>query len=195
MTATKPIISDNVYVQTHYERCLREGTSHKLAEMFALGITPCIKTDATFLRGHANGSQFQGKQEFMGDYYKSIAESKGQSTKGKVYLASLAAFPGDPEAWVDGRGDVERVIRKRGWKVEGAVNVDAIEPEEVERVAVADDIVNEKVLDVLEEHPEPHQVDVQELREKIIEKHKAPWHKGGTAKKVKKQKKIQVRTT
>lgn len=105
-----------------WAECVEGGCNEKLADMLARQQPPCAVTDATFLRGNDNGSQFQDNPD-RGDYLKRVAEEGGQMVKGKKYLAQLARFPGDPEAWVDGRGDVERVCRKRGWGCDGAVNV------------------------------------------------------------------------
>jgi hypothetical protein len=116
--------------QEVYEQSLANGCSPKLAEMFALATPPQARTDSTFLSGNCNGSQFEHVPG-RGDYLKEIAEARGQSVTGKVYKAGLARYPGDPEAWVSGRGDVERVARARGWGVEGDVSVPA---EGVERI-------------------------------------------------------------
>lgn len=108
-----------------YAAAIRNGCSVALAEMFASGRGPALQTDATFLRSHCNGSQFAGGKanERSGDILREIAESEGQSTKGKVYLGQLAAYPGDPKAWVDGRGDVARVCAERSWNCSGGVTV------------------------------------------------------------------------
>jgi hypothetical protein len=105
-----------------YVQMREAGQSAKLAEMFAEQRPPQANTDATFLAGNANGKQFEDCQP-LGDTLKAMAEREGQSVKGKKYLSQLARYPGDPEAWVDGRGDVARVVAKRGWRCSGSVNV------------------------------------------------------------------------
>jgi hypothetical protein len=103
-----------------------KGSSQSLAEMFALQAAPLPKTDSTFLSGFgANGAQFQGgpMAEEQGNHYKRVAEAGGQNVTGKVYLASLAKYPGDPRAWISDRGDVRRVVEERGWTCEGDVQV------------------------------------------------------------------------
>lgn len=171
-------ISSNPFVQKHYERCLREGTSEKLAELFATGQTPAIRTDATFLAGHANGSQFSGT-EYLGDFYAGVARRHGQDPKGKVYLSSLAKFPGDPEAWVSGRGDVERVLTKRGWGAEGAVNVKLPDIERPEMVPLADDLAEAEVLDQLEAMPiqEAKRANLGEMKHAVVQKRKPSYAK------------------
>jgi hypothetical protein len=131
-----------------------KGEGHRLAEMLALGSAPALLTDAVFLEGlSCNGSQFEG-QEVVGDFYKREAALAGVSVKGKVYLSSLALYPGDPRAWVSGRGDVERVCRERGFTASGAVNVQGgITGTPPEDVDVAPDIIEQRALDRLEVDP------------------------------------------
>ena len=93
-------------------------------DMVEAGQGPGLMTDSVFLEGRCNGNQFE-KTPAQGDYLRGVAEAAGQSTKGKVYLGGLANYPGDPEAWVDGRGDVQRVAEQRGYNVAGAVTVQA----------------------------------------------------------------------
>ncbi len=99
--------------------------------MLASGKPPRAVTDDTFRanQGNANGGQF-ADDPHVGDFYKSVAAKAGVSTTGKTYLGGLAEYPGDPEAWVDSRGDVKRVCEKRGWGCEGAVTtkLDQVEP-------------------------------------------------------------------
>jgi hypothetical protein len=107
----------------HYMECRRKGTTRKLAEMLAEGKPPKSNTDVEFLRGHCNGSQFEGGPiaNNMGDFYRSSAEEAGQSTTGKIYLSGLAAFAGDPRAWVSDRGEAKKVLEERGWSSDGLV--------------------------------------------------------------------------
>ena len=171
------MISD---VQREYERMRADGLSHNLAEMFALQAPPQIAgTDNIFLEGHCNGSQFDG-QEYVGELYKAEARAAGVDITGKVYLGGLARYPGDPEAWVSGRGDVKRICEQRGWGCDGAVKVKAALPErEPESVGLADDIVDSKVVDILEHVPERERprVDVQDLREQVKDKMTPKWTK------------------
>jgi hypothetical protein len=100
--------------------------SARLAEMLALQSPPMSSSDREFLEGKVdNGHLFGGGPlaEDMGERYKKVAEAGGQNVKGKVYIGGLARVPGDPEAWVSDRGDVKRVIEARGWKCQGAVEV------------------------------------------------------------------------
>jgi hypothetical protein len=120
-------------------------------------------TDSVFLQGHCNGNQFAG-MPYQGDYYRGVAKRQGQDTTGKVYLSGLAAYPGDPEAWVSGRGDAERICQKRGWGAQGAISVKALPREPGPPVRLADDIVDriagpgatpEEKANVVERHGRP----------------------------------------
>lgn len=116
----------------------------KADQMLSTGVVPSIMTDAVFMEGTDNGRQFQETPK-LGDQYKKACEANGGSVTGKKYLRQLAKFPGDPEAWVSGRGDVERVARKRGVGVEGMVNVKASDMAPPDRVEVAEDILDREV--------------------------------------------------
>jgi hypothetical protein len=147
------------------------GSESRLGMMLEAGQPPAANTDREFLQGHCNGNQFE-KNPALGDFYAEDARASGVDTKGKVYLSGLAAYPGDPRAWINNRGDVQKLIEERGWKCQGSVNVNAIRPEERKPVAVADDILDDAVLEAIEAGAtEP----VEELREQALERLKPPW--------------------
>ncbi len=136
-----------------------------------------LMTDKVFLGGlSTNGDQFETAPE-QGDYYRAVAEAKGQSVKGKVYLSSLAEYPGDPKAWVDGRGDVRRVLEDRGWNSRGAVNVKSQAREAPERIDVAEDIVDRQVALEVAADPGLSDMDPGELRHEVKEKLVPHWRK------------------
>jgi hypothetical protein len=185
-----PRVSEDEAVQARYEAMRRKGESHRLAEMLAFGQGPALLTDAVFLENHCNGSQWAGPaQEWIGDLYKQEAAKAGVDVKGKIYLGGLARFPGDPEAWVSGRGDVKRVCESRGWGCTGAVEVKRQEPLTPAPVkAVADDIVKDLVeakLDLLPEEERRRaegpggQAILEGLREEVVSTHAPHWQKGG----------------
>jgi hypothetical protein len=171
-----PIISEVPWVQAHYEACREEGTSHNLAEMFALAAPPMSNTDREFLHGHCNGNQFAG-QEGVGDEYRKTAAAAGVNVTGKVYLTQLARYPGDPEAWVDGKGDVERVCTKRGWGATGLVNVKPVEKQHAPDIPVADNLLDAEVEKICDAQPDSKNIDKVELREQVLEKRKPHWAK------------------
>lgn len=155
----------------------REGESHNIAELLATQRVPHLTTDASFLQGHCNGSQF-AVNPILGDRYRDDAKAKGVDTTGKVYMHALADFPGDPRAWVSGRGDVQKVCEERGWGCSGAVNVKRrFETRKAEAAPVADDIVARHVEEEIQAHPEPQALDREEVTEKVRKKLTPKWGK------------------
>lgn len=131
----------------------REGIDpSRFDDMVNSGIPPGANTDREFLFGHVNGNQFEG-QDFAADHHKKVAKAAGVSTTGKVYLSGLAEYPGDPRAWVSGRGDVQKVAEERGWGVEGAVNVKRQPAPPRPAIEVADDLVELHLAERLAKDP------------------------------------------
>lgn len=174
-------------VQKHYEKCRDEGTSHSLAEMFAFEQAPCGVSDGTFMRGTENGRQFQGQQK-MGNYYRHITEQKGGNTNGKKYLSGLAAYPGDPEAWVSGRDDVRRILEKRGWGCEGTMSIKPRESigEPDAGPTMAADLVEKYAQQIAASVPDSHLVDMDDLKSQVVER-MAPKKRGRKATKATKE--------
>lgn len=176
------VISSNPHVQAHYEQCLKNGCSPKLAEALAFQQGPAMRTDATFMQGECNGKQF-AKDPATGNRLKKIAKKAGVSVVGKKYMSSLARFPGDPEAWVSSRGEVEKVVRKRGWGCTGSVNVQARQDEPLKQKGVtrgvADHIIEAEVESIVAETPEiaPTPKEKLDLKEKILSTRKPHWAK------------------
>lgn len=140
-----------------YGQAIANGCTPRLADMLASRSFPGTKgTDRAFLQGRpTDGAQFE-HVPLVGRHHLALAERAGVSVTGKVYNGTLARFPGDPEAWVSGLGDVRRVCESRGWAAEGAITVKA--PSDVEPVAtpyrVADDLVERYVEDAIDENPD-----------------------------------------
>ncbi len=145
-----PIVSQDAETQGFYESMRAAGESHSIAEMLAFRQCPMSNTDREFMEGRGGCyDQFKGQQE-VGDYYAGIAKDAGISVGGRVYLSGLAAFPGDPRAWVDGRGDVKRLCEERGWNCEGSVNVKGRPRQDVwGKYEVAQDLVQARAEDLL----------------------------------------------
>lgn len=159
----------------HYNECIAQGCNHNLAEMFALGSPPMSNTDREFLEGQHR--QFENTPHF-GDYYKRQAESQGQDVTGKVYLSGLAAYPGDPRAWVSGRGDVLKVCQERNWNCRGAVNYTAQEREPPKPIPVGRDLIENEVRDIVESCPEPlSNKQVKDIAEKVTDARTPYWAK------------------
>lgn len=147
----------------------------KLEAMLREGKGPTISTDNTFLEGHCNGSQFSGRPE-MGDYLAGVARAGGQDPSGKVYMSGLARYPGDPEAWVSGKGDVQRVCEKRGWACEGAVTVKSPKYNQVEpsKPFLADDIAQQMADERIRDDPSLASMPRDQVVEEVKERHGPP---------------------
>jgi hypothetical protein len=131
-----PIISDDPGEQARYEAMRDSGQSHNMAEMLACRAVPGIRTDSTFMRGSHVAP--------VNPKIREVARKAGVVTDGKKYLGQLARYEGDPQAWVSGRGDIQRVCERNGWGCEGAVSVKAPPLEGIKRdgpYRPADDIV------------------------------------------------------
>lgn len=149
------------------------GCQDKLAEMLALGQPPMSNSDREFLAGRGGCyEQFKG-QPGPASYYAHIAKQAGLNTTGKLYLSSLARFPGDPEAWVSGRGDVHRVCASHGWGAEGSVKLPVRNVAPVTGGGVARDIVDREVAEAMAGSPEP--LRYEEVEATIIEQRAPHW--------------------
>ncbi len=172
-----PRISRVPAIQALYAAMRQDGMQHALAEMLALQQPPMSNTDREFLEGRGGCyDQFDGN-EYIGDYYAGMAKQAGVDTTGKVYQGSIAAYPGDPRAWVTGRGDVQKLLEERGWGSEGSVNVKMREAPEAPRKAIADDIVRDGVEAMAEALPPGEKVDREALSEQFVAQHKPYWAK------------------
>jgi len=119
------VVSSDPAVQKHYELCRNQGTSHNLAVIFATGRAPGCVTDREVFRGHRTlGDQFDGEEQVFNQLVD-IAEQGGRRPHyTDKYEPGLAAYPGDPEAFVPasgGREHIKNVIEKRNWHCDGLV--------------------------------------------------------------------------
>ncbi len=150
--------------QARYESMIADGVSDSLAEVLATRRFPALRTDTAFMAGQWR--QFEDTPE-IGNEYRRRAELEGVSTNGKVYLRGLAAFPGDPRAWVDSRADVLKVAAERGWNVSGAVEYEAPAREKPPGPKVAPDLVAREVAEILDEDPSLDPAEVTEQVTKL----------------------------
>ena len=153
------IISDNPEVQGLYVESKRKGTAHALAEMFAFQASPALKTATRWIAGHERTIK-DGQSEIVRNTMIASAKAAGVTADGAVYKSQLAAYPGDPQAWVSSEEDCKRVAEKRGLKLEGGINYTppAYHEEPLSDVRkpykVAPDLVNSHFEDLCDEHPE-----------------------------------------
>lgn len=153
--------------KARYEAMIAAGESPRMAEVLASRSFPGVRTDSTFNRGRCNGNQFE-KTPWLGDHYRSVAESHGVNVVGKQYLHQLADFPGDPRAWVSSRAEVEKVCLERGYSCQGAVDVKprATGEDPTPSYTVAPDLIQREVAGIMEDHPG---ADAREVEEHVRE--------------------------
>lgn len=106
-----------------------------------------IRTEATFQAGiKLGGAQFGPATR---DFYLNAAREAGVSPDGKVYDHRIAAFPGDPQAWVGSSDDVRRVLEERNWGCDGDLKVKCEPVPTAPDKPLADHLVEELVEDRL----------------------------------------------
>lgn len=102
------------------------GESPRMALMLALRSPPGTKgTDSVFNASERNRVDKSYTDDYM-EKITAIARKAGINTAGKTYNGQLGKYH-DPMAWVSGLGDVRRTAEAKGFRVEGAVNVDHID--------------------------------------------------------------------
>jgi hypothetical protein len=116
------------------------GESPNMAAVLASRKFPGFSTNDDWMRGRENGRQFEHCPK-LGDYYKSVAEASGCSVVGKFYCSGLAAYPGDPRAWVSDKSDVLSVARERNLTVDGIVKHQGHQVDPTDDIDIADDIL------------------------------------------------------
>jgi hypothetical protein len=127
------------------------GESHSMAEVLATRSFPGVRSDAIFNEAKFSGTAGRVHAEEL--WLRQQAELAGVSTTGKWYCRGLASFPGDPTAWIDSRGDVLRIAREKNMTVHGYVEHKGREVESMPDVAIAEDIVEAEVRDILGADP------------------------------------------
>lgn len=161
------IISLNPAVQDHYVQCRREGTGHRLAEMFALQAAPALETDTRWIDGH---DASVNPESYYGSRVLEDARAAGVNTRRAVYKSGLARYAGDPEAWVESRADCVRRAEALGLELEGEINYKPPErdlPEPKKEYRVAPDIVESYYQSAIED--EPALAKKKNLKEEIAE--------------------------
>jgi hypothetical protein len=159
-------VSDDFGAQVRYWKMRIAGESHAMAEMLATRSFPGIKgTDSSFMRGtHHQDTQLDRIR--YGE-----AAANGIDTNGKRYLAGLARFPGDPEAWISGQSDVLRICRDRGWNCHGMVDYEAPPVEATPDIPIGEDIVDFHVNSCLEAFDERERTPqlIEDIRETVTQ--------------------------
>ena len=156
-----------------------KGNKPRMAEMLALRSPPRCLTDDVMMQGIGSlDQQFGGNDRHLNDITK-CAMHHGYTPKASdYYMASLARFPGDPEAFVNhgqGRGHIQKLLERRGWAGDGLVKMDAREPEsdpyENRKHKLNPKIVERIRKTKLRENPDLAHKDQSEVRADIVEQH------------------------
>lgn len=177
-TTTYPVISGNPAVQSHYETMRRNGESHSIAEMCATRFAPKMHgSERALLEGLTENHRISRMPEDQLDLRIAQARAAGVNTQGKVYADELArpGMTNDPEAWISGRDDFERVCRKNGWGCKKlGIKAAQYQPEK-KAPRLAEPLVREMMGRKLEsmDPGERQKTDLRELREQVIEDHGA----------------------
>jgi hypothetical protein len=154
--------------QAHYLRCLLNGCSFELARMLAEKRFPGIKTGAALMKGVAVDDGLG--EGAVADRLRAMADRAGVDRSGKRWVGGLAAYPGDPRAWVSDEHDVRVLARERGYAVDGAIHVDGPPPDQgppPPPVPVAPDIVAEEIMHRAAEDPDLVRRDPREVYEQV----------------------------
>lgn len=164
------------------DRCTREfkpGILHDgflcpLCEMLVAGTPPRIKTEATFqAKAGLGGSQFHPA---VREHYLRRAAEAGVTTDGRIYEPRLAAFPGDPEAWISNQDELKAVAERKGYSVEGDVTVKQEFTPPPAATVMAPDILEDLMETKLEEKLGPNFVEakgavVERARDEVLQEH------------------------
>lgn len=156
---------------------LDEGDVCNLCEMLLSAAPPRIKTEATFqAKAGLGGSQFHPATR---DLYLQRAREAGVTTEGRVYEPRLAAYPGDPEAWISNQDEMKSVAEKRGWSISGDVTVKGEVSPPNKGPAIAQDTLEDLMEDRLEQQLGPDFVEakgaiVERARDDVLQQHAPP---------------------
>jgi hypothetical protein len=164
----------NIETLSEAERAsMRARDAARLHDMLASKKAPAVHTDATFFAKVREAGPLNDRPG-VAEEYQRVAAAGGVNTVGKTYLPAIAAFPGDPEAWVSDRHDIARVCEERGWGCEGVVTVKP-QPNEVPTTpGLAPDIVAGLVADRLQSAPGEA---AEAAREAVVDRHTPEWAK------------------
>ena len=158
-------------IQKQYLSMLEEGISPRFAEMAALQQPPGVKGgDRAFMEGRYNNQQFDKMPKDHAQNIITLAKRAGINPNGKYYVSGLADKRGvqDPEAWVDGAGDVKRVAEKRNLTVKGAVNHKGRAMPRPKSIPLSENATKEMMKVERKNHPTMKK---EELREMVVDKY------------------------
>lgn len=105
-----------------------------------------------------------------------IAQRAGINTAGKYYVSGLGRYS-DPRAWVSTAEDVKTVCKEKNLNATGFINHKATELPPPPKVAMADDLVQEKVTEIVASEPKTRErlkngkLKLGDVRERVVATH------------------------
>jgi hypothetical protein len=167
-----------IYLRVRREADSKGESADRWATMLALQAPPGCKTTDTFWGGRKHFSEVYG-EEYASTIKRKLA-AKGVNLKANdEYMPELARYQGDPEAVIpfdNARGYIQRLCQKRGWAVEGAVNVEHRPPEydasaQENCIPMADGLIKQKFAKMCKKNPDLRKLPVAERRAAVLEKY------------------------
>lgn len=144
----------------------------RFVRMLADQSPPRCLTDREYLAGHYGAKWHETDPITRAKRIKNYRRLTGRNPpQNAVYEERLASQPGDPDAFLSGRGDLLRLARKRGLKMSGAVEYTPPELPPKPRVRLAEDVIQDSIVDHVRRDPALKRKPAAELREMVIEKH------------------------
>jgi hypothetical protein len=170
MRRTISRITDQGYVS---EQSTPEDAA-RLMEMLETRSVPRIDTDSTFMSGHPRLGDKRDEKSLK-SLIRQARKHGYNPSPNDVYFSPIAAFPGDPKAFVSqagGKYQVKKRCQELGLHCEGAVNVKGAEvaPPKPD-VPLAADLMNEAVVNMVRKDPGLKRKPLRELQEAAIDKH------------------------
>ena len=104
----------------------------KMADVLEARSFPGLNTDTTFLANRGTlEKQFDGDHEALERVMAKSIKAGYKPNPNSVYMSSLAAFEGDPRAYLtagDAKGQIRKICEERGVGCSGSVNIPQPEP-------------------------------------------------------------------
>lgn len=156
------------------EAAYQAASPSRLAELLdGSGRLPYIVTDSVFMNGNLGEQQLDRMTVEVRQKYLDAAQRAGVDVRGKRFYPSLAKKFADPNAWLDGRGEVAARARQENLNAEGLVNVqaDGRPAKKPRRIPLAKSMVSKLMKEEIARHGDVRAVNLPELREQVIDKH------------------------
>lgn len=104
----------------------------KMADVLEARSFPGLNTDTTFLANRGTlEKQFDGDNEALERVMAKSVKMGYKPNPNSVYMSSLAAYEGDPRAYLtagDAKGHIRKICEERGVGCSGSVNIPQPEP-------------------------------------------------------------------